>query len=37
MLVRLQRPDHGLRVSVDALRLEQHPIAAESNLGVSPR
>ena len=27
MLVRLQRPDHGLRVGVDALRLEQHPTA----------
>ncbi|MBM3880393.1 MAG: hypothetical protein FJ387_11865 [Verrucomicrobia bacterium] len=27
MLVCLQRPDHGLRVGVDALRLEQHPTA----------
>jgi hypothetical protein len=27
MLVRQQRPDHGLRVGVDALRLKQHPTA----------
>ena len=27
VLVRLQRPDHGLRVGVDALLLEQHPTA----------